>query len=247
MITIRGGVSFARYFKSSGISGCWRSGGWTRSGSESPGFTSRLDPAGHWPSGSKRNPAAGKSELAPNSKILFVTANRSGDIAEEALRTGALGYVVKAEATKELLPAINTVLQDKMFVSAGLADLSLARPKDQQAQDHLHVAPFQEANREVIHRHESKVYPDDAAFVEGLPVLSMVRSGWKSSRCSCGHVTPRWHSSEIKFKSVDVDAIEGTLCLLDVADSLQILRLENAVRGLTKEMRHQRKKLSRWS
>src|SRR5258708_38969276 len=42
-------------------------------------------------------------ELVPNSKILFVSANRSCDITEEALRTGARGYVVKAEATKDIL------------------------------------------------------------------------------------------------------------------------------------------------
>src|SRR5207245_11799923 len=34
-------------------------------------------------------------ELSPKSKILFISENRSWDIAEEALRIGAGGYVVK--------------------------------------------------------------------------------------------------------------------------------------------------------
>ncbi len=59
-------------------------------------------------------------EISPKSKILFVSDNRSRDIAEEALCTGARGYVVKAAAASELLPAVEAVLQDKRFVSASL-------------------------------------------------------------------------------------------------------------------------------
>ena len=60
-------------------------------------------------------------EFSPASKILFVSENRSADIAEEALSTGAGGYVVKLDAESELLPAIKAVLEGKRFVSASLA------------------------------------------------------------------------------------------------------------------------------
>lgn len=60
-------------------------------------------------------------ELSPTSKILFVSENRSADMAEEALRTGARGYVVKSEAAGELLPAVKAVLEGKRFISASLA------------------------------------------------------------------------------------------------------------------------------
>jgi DNA-binding NarL/FixJ family response regulator len=50
-------------------------------------------------------------ELSPKSKILFLSENRSWDIAEEALRTGAGGYVVKSDAVGELLPAVEAVLK----------------------------------------------------------------------------------------------------------------------------------------
>ena len=55
------------------------------------------------------------------SKILFVSENRSPDIAEKALSTGAGGYVVKSDAAGELLPAIKAVLEGKRFISASLA------------------------------------------------------------------------------------------------------------------------------
>jgi DNA-binding NarL/FixJ family response regulator len=60
-------------------------------------------------------------EVSPASKILFVSETRSPEIAEEALNTGAGGYVLKSDAASELLPAIKAVLQGKRFVSASLA------------------------------------------------------------------------------------------------------------------------------
>ena len=65
-------------------------------------------------------------KCAPQSKILFVSENRSPEIAEEALGTGAGGYLVKSDAAKELLSAINAVLEGKRFISASLAGHFLA-------------------------------------------------------------------------------------------------------------------------
>jgi DNA-binding NarL/FixJ family response regulator len=58
---------------------------------------------------------------SPDSKILFVSENRSPDIVEEALSTAAGGYVVKSDAASELLPAIDAIFKGKRFVSASLA------------------------------------------------------------------------------------------------------------------------------
>ena len=60
-------------------------------------------------------------QVSPTSKILFVTENPSPEIAEEAMSTGARGYVVKSDAAGELLPAIKAVLEGKRFISARLA------------------------------------------------------------------------------------------------------------------------------
>jgi len=70
-------------------------------------------------------------EFLPESKILFVSENRSTDVAQHALRIGARGYVIKSNAASELLAAVQAVLQGKQFVSAGVADrvlLDLKQP-----------------------------------------------------------------------------------------------------------------------
>jgi len=50
------------------------------------------------------------------SKIVFLTENRSRDVAEEALQAGAVGYVVKSHAEKELIPALKNALNARLVV-----------------------------------------------------------------------------------------------------------------------------------
>jgi two-component system nitrate/nitrite response regulator NarL len=54
--------------------------------------------------------------LAPASKIIFVTQESSPEVVQEALRTGALGYVVKTTANGNLLAAVEAVLEGRQFV-----------------------------------------------------------------------------------------------------------------------------------
>jgi DNA-binding NarL/FixJ family response regulator len=57
--------------------------------------------------------------VSPKSKIIFVTQESSPDVVQAALGTGASGYVVKTDAN-QLLTAVDTVLEGRQFVSAGL-------------------------------------------------------------------------------------------------------------------------------
>jgi len=59
-------------------------------------------------------------QLAPQAIILFLSQEPSSDVVREALRMGALGYVHKARAGSELLPAIEAVLGGNRYVSRGL-------------------------------------------------------------------------------------------------------------------------------
>src|SRR5580765_6576810 len=58
--------------------------------------------------------------LSPTSKILFVSQESSADIVQAALETGAVGYVVKADAGRELIPALDAVLRGQIYVSKSL-------------------------------------------------------------------------------------------------------------------------------
>ncbi len=55
--------------------------------------------------------------LSPKSKILFVSQESSADFVQEALRLGALGYVIKSDAGSDLMAAVEAVLRNERFVS----------------------------------------------------------------------------------------------------------------------------------
>jgi len=57
-------------------------------------------------------------ELAPESKIIYLTQQTAADIIEEAIALGAWGYVFKTHAAHDLLPAIEAVVSGKRFVSS---------------------------------------------------------------------------------------------------------------------------------
>lgn len=59
-------------------------------------------------------------KVSPNSKILFLSQESSPDVIQEALELGAQGYVLKARAQTDLLPAIDAALGGKQFVGSGL-------------------------------------------------------------------------------------------------------------------------------
>ena len=59
-------------------------------------------------------------KLSPKSTILFLSQESSPDIVQEALCLGALGYVIKAHAARDLLIAVEAVLRNEQFVSSTL-------------------------------------------------------------------------------------------------------------------------------
>jgi DNA-binding NarL/FixJ family response regulator len=60
------------------------------------------------------------SKTASGTKILFLTGNNDTEVVRAALSNGAYGYVLKADAGSELLPAIKALLRGEKFVSSGI-------------------------------------------------------------------------------------------------------------------------------
>jgi DNA-binding NarL/FixJ family response regulator len=113
-------------------------------------------------------------DVAPKSKILFLTQELDVDVARVALRDGH-GYVVKSDAGNELFAAIEAVMQGKKFVSSTLASPAFIEYVDSQATAQLRrketiassvVPPL--VKREVGRCHEVQFYPDDSLFLDGF-------------------------------------------------------------------------------
>ena len=157
-------------------------------------------------------------ERCPNSKILFLSAQRDWDIVEEALHAGAVGYVVKSDAGGELLPAVKAVLRDKQFVSASLRGHDSNAPKD----DHASATG---------HCHEVAFYTDDSSLLDGYALF--IESALKGGNPVVVIVTGSHRSSLLRRLEADgvnvLAAIErGSLIPLDAAEALPTLTSNGA-------------------
>jgi DNA-binding NarL/FixJ family response regulator len=91
-------------------------------------------------------------QRSPSSKIVFLSMDNSLDVVQVALSTGAHGYVYKADAGRELLPAIDAVLRGEQFVTSVLKGLRRTDASGAKAP----------------HRHEVLFYSDDEVFLDSF-------------------------------------------------------------------------------
>jgi DNA-binding NarL/FixJ family response regulator len=60
-------------------------------------------------------------KMMPGVKLIFLTMNEDPDLAAEAMRNGASGYLLKTCAASELLDAIRAALKGKSYVTPKIA------------------------------------------------------------------------------------------------------------------------------
>ena len=110
-------------------------------------------------------------EANPSARILFLTAQRSTEIAEAALATGARGYLLKSEAAGRLELAVETVLNGGTFVSPGLPPQLAALTKPLSTSDDAwHTAVFRGDEDALV---DDYVRFAQAAFHEGKVVVAV--------------------------------------------------------------------------
>lgn len=147
-------------------------------------------------------------KLSPKSKILFVSQNHSLDIAKEALRTGARGYVLKSDATTELLPAVEAVVMGYGFLSPWLASHDLPVASDKQA-----------------HHHEAGFYSDDKGFLDDVALFIGAALSIGDSAIV---VATKSHRDDLLPKlqthGLDMDAVtaQGRYVALDAMDARSV-------------------------
>jgi CheY-like chemotaxis protein len=109
--------------------------------------------------------------VSPQTKILFVTQQTSADMKQAALATGAMGYVLKTDAARELLTAMETVLRGELFVSRRIeipepSAAPVPRFSQLLPSDGLYATPAQ--NLEIGRRHEARFYSENGFLLDDL-------------------------------------------------------------------------------
>lgn len=146
-------------------------------------------------------------KLSPGSKIVFLSQNNDRDIVRAALSAGALGYVIKTNAQRELVLAVDAVLRGKQFVSNSVEGYE-----------------FSDAQREkTLHCHEVQFYSNDEVFLDSFArfIAVAIKAGEAAivvaTESHLNGLVPR-----LKIQGVDVDAAmqQGTYVQLDVGKTL---------------------------
>jgi DNA-binding NarL/FixJ family response regulator len=146
-------------------------------------------------------------QLSPSSKIVFLSMDNSLDGVQVAMSTSAHGYVYKARARSELLPAIDAVLRGEQFVTGVLKGFKITDP----------------TGAKTAHRHEVLFYSDDAVFLDR--VAGFIAAALETGDVAIVVATESHRNSlvrRLKSRGLDVDAAirEGTFIPLDVAKTL---------------------------
>lgn len=85
----------------------------------------------------------------PGAKMIFLTVNEDAATAEEAIRRGALGYVLKKDAANELFRAIRTVAMGGIYVSRHISREPISHFVSR-AKSRVSTAPLTPRQREVL-------------------------------------------------------------------------------------------------
>jgi DNA-binding NarL/FixJ family response regulator len=118
-----------------------------------------------------------------NTRVLFLSQESSAEIIGEALRLGALGYVVKKRAGLDLVAAVDTICHGGQFVPAEFADRTTFEPVQQSQRVTASQGGLPPGVKsEYASRHEVEFYPDDSALLKSLIhfVSTSLKAGHKS-------------------------------------------------------------------
>lgn len=148
-------------------------------------------------------------QVSPSSKIIFLSQQKSLDVVQEALDTGARAYVYKADARTDLLAAVDAVLRGKQFVSRTLRDYEF---KAKTSSEHVIL-----------------IYSDDAVLLDSF--ARFVAPALRSGNAAVVIATKSHHDGlgqRLQAESVDVDGHDqnGTYVALDAADAFSAIMVD---------------------
>ena len=115
-------------------------------------------------------------DLSPQSKIIFVSQEISADVVQEALGTGASGYVAKVDVGRELRTAVEAALRGEQFLSSTIAAPAIANSSTANPTEPLGI---QQQTLEIHGLHEVHFYSDGASFLNTFAhfVGSAIKAG----------------------------------------------------------------------
>jgi len=86
----------------------------------------------------------------PRQKILFLTIADSVQIVQEVLRAGARGFVLKSDAARDLLDAVDALEHDRTFFTSQVAEMILHGYRNPSAEQEPSLSTVSSREREIV-------------------------------------------------------------------------------------------------
>jgi DNA-binding NarL/FixJ family response regulator len=142
-----------------------------------------------------------------SSRILFLSGHSSWAIVDAALTAGGRGYILKSDAWRDLLPAMDAVVEGDLFVGASLQAIALSSTA----------------------RHTAGFYADDAALVEAYArfAVATLKAG-QSLIVACRDPRRPVLARKLEMAGFDVEDLtrRGRYLWISVADVLSSIMVE---------------------
>src|SRR5580704_6585295 len=165
-------------------------------------------------------------KVSPNSKILFVSQVSTADVVQEALHLGAQGYLLKADAGGELLPAVYAVLQGRQYLSRRLRPHVISKTHDEYPAGSLrskeHVPPLPQKGN-IVRVHKVAFQRDDASIVDdftGFIEFALKMENPVIVIATESHRTNLRQRLQARGRDIATAIQEGTYISLDADDML---------------------------
>jgi CheY-like chemotaxis protein len=165
-------------------------------------------------------------KLSPKSRILFVSQETSVHVVRGALAEGAKGYVVKIDARRELLTAVDAVLRGEQFVGSRFSGHDFAGTADPRVSEgdpttSNFVSLQQQV--EIACCHEVGFYSEDTRLLDDL--TQFVGAALNAGNAAIVVATESHQDSllpRLKAHGVDIAAAigQGRYISVDAADAL---------------------------
>ena len=101
-------------------------------------------------------------QLVPEARILVLTVHEDKGLMQEALRAGAMGYILKRAIKSELVNAIHAVMRDELYLHPAMARLLFLENQSPQPQ-------------------EAKLIPEDLTLRE-VEILRLIARGYTNGQ-----------------------------------------------------------------
>jgi len=152
-------------------------------------------------------------EARPDARILFISQQHCPDIAEAALNAGGRGFLYRSDAARDLLFAMEAVVNRGRFVTASLSGPGLATPRHAQ-------------------HHEAAFYSDDAALLDAYARFAEAAIGEGNTLiCAASDVVSTALRQRLGGRGFDVERLmsESRLMWIDEARIISHILIDGVI------------------